>query len=197
MHVGEVMREVRQDKVFYRQTGGGLSISGGEPLAQIEFTVALLTAAREEDLDCCIETSGFASWRRFVPLLPLVNLFLFDCKETDPCRHREFTGRSNELILRNLRALDEAGGRIQLQCPIVPGFNERADHFDGIAALALSLAHLDGVRLLPYHPLGRSKLERFGFPAAGHLPAEPLRPERLAPWIQRLRERGVRVLNTG
>jgi pyruvate formate lyase activating enzyme len=194
MTVAEVMKEVREDKAFYRASGGGLSISGGEPLAQSDFTVALLSAAREEGIHCCVETSGFASWERLAPLVPLVDVFLFDFKETDPARHVELTGQSNELILQNLRALYDADARIQLQCPIVPGFNEREDHLAGIAALALSLPRLAGVHLLPYHPLGKSKLARFGLRPAANLPDEPLDQARLERWTRLLRERGVRVL---
>jgi len=195
MTVGEVMKEVLRDRPFYRTSGGGITISGGEPLAQIEFTVALLSAARLEGVHRCIETSGFASWERFAPLLPLVDLFLFDFKETLPERHRELTGQSNEVILRNLHALHDAGARIQLQCPIVPGFNDREDHLAGIAALALSLPKLAGVQLLPYHPLGKSKLERFGLRPAVELPNEPFSLARLDQCAGRLREQGVPVLN--
>jgi len=193
--VAEVMKEVRQDKAFYATSGGGLSISGGEPLAQIDFTIALLTAAGEEGIHRCVETCGFASWARLAPLVPLVDLFLFDFKEIDPQRHAEFTGQSNEIVLKNLRALHNAGARIQIQCPIVPGFNDREDHIDGIAALALSMPNLAGVQLLPYHPLGKSKLERFGLHPASNLPHEPLPKARLELWINRLRKQGVRVLN--
>ena len=193
--VAEVMKEVRQDKAFYATSGGGLSISGGEPLAQIDFTIALLTATGEEGFHSCVETCGFASWARFKPLLSLVDLFLFDFKETDPQRHAEFTGQSNEVILKNLRALSDIGAKIQLQCPLVPGFNDREEHIDGIAALALSMPGITGVQLLPYHPLGKSKLDRFGLRPATNLSNEPLPKARLELWIDRLRAQGVRVLN--
>jgi len=196
MTVVEVMKEVCQDKAFYPTSGGGLTISGGEPLSQIDFTLALLCAARQEGFHRCLETCGFVSWGRFSAVLPLVDLFLFDFKETDPRRHAEFTGRSNEIILKNLHALHDVGAKIQLQCPIVPGFNDREDHFAGIAALARSLPNLAGVKLLPYHPLGKSKLERFGLRPGVNLPNEPLHPARLERGIERLRECGVRVLNT-
>lgn len=195
MTVEEIMKEVRPDRTFYLSSGGGLTISGGEPLAQPDFTRELLAAARDEGIHRCVETSGFASWGRFRALLALVDLFLFDFKETDPQRHAEFTGQSNEIILGNLRALYDAGANIQLQCPIVPGYNDREDHFAGIAALARSMPDLLGVRLLPYHPLGKSKLERFGLRPAVYLPDEPLDREGPAAWISWLREKGVRVLN--
>ena len=195
MTVSEVMKEVGQDRAFYASSGGGLTISGGEPLAQIGFTVALLRAAREQGIHRCLETSGFASWERFRPLLLLVNLFLFDCKETDAERHREYTGQPNELILENLRLLHEAGAKIQLQCPITPGFNDREDHFAGIVALARSLPRLEGVRLLPYHPLGKSKLARFGLTSSDRLPSQPFDQTLLDRWTSWLLDHGVRVLN--
>ncbi len=194
--VEEVMKEVRPDRTFYLSSGGGLTISGGEPLAQPEFTRELLAAARNEGIHRCVETSGFASWRRFKTLFPLVDLFLFDYKETDPQRHADFTGQSNEIILGNLRALYDVGASIQLQCPIVPGYNDRQDHFAGIAALARSMPELLGVRLLPYHPLGKSKLERFGLRPTAGLPDEPLERAQLAAWIDWLRKEGVQVLNS-
>ena len=196
MTVEDVMREVNQDRAFYAASGGGLTISGGEPLVQINFAVALLCASKEQGFHRCIETAGFASWERFRSVLPLVDLFLFDFKETDPHRHAEFTGQSNEIILRNLRALHDAGAKVQLQCPIVPGFNDREDHFAGIAALARSLPRLVGVQLLPYHPLGKSKLERFGLSRAVNVANQPFHQTQLDHWTYWLRERGVLVLNT-
>lgn len=196
MTVAAVMTEVEQDREFYATSGGGLTISGGEPLAQMEFTAALLRAAREEEIHRCVETSGFASWERLRALVPLVNLFLFDWKETDAVRHADFTGQSNHLILENLRALHKTGARIQLQCPIIPGFNDREDHLAGIADLAMSLRNLEGVRLLPYHPLGKSKLERFGMDPSRRVPPGPLDQSKLDRWVSWLRDQGVRVLNT-
>jgi len=184
---------VLQDKPFYAHSGGGVTISGGEPLAQPEFTAEILAGARAEGIHCCLETSGFAPWERFVALLGLVDLFLFDIKETDPRRHVIFTGRRNQPILDNLRALHAAGARVQLQCPIIPGFNDRQDHFAGIAALASSLPNLAGVRLLPYHPLGRNKMERFGLRPDPALPDRPLDPHWLDEWKAWLRERSVPV----
>lgn len=193
--VDEVMKEVALDRTFYLRTGGGMTISGGEPLAQIDFTVALLHAARHQGIHRCVETSGFASWERFRPLLPLVDLFLFDCKETDPEKHKAFTGQSNAIILRNLRELHATGMNIQLQCPVIPGCNDREDHFAAIADLARSLPNLQGVRLLPYHPLGESKLRRFGLRAASDLERQPLDPAQLDHWDNWLRGQGVPVLN--
>ena len=192
--VKEVLAEVLEDRAFYARSGGGVTLSGGEPLAQIDFSVAFLKAARKERLHCCIETSGYARWDALARLLPLVDLFLYDFKETDRERHRRYTGQTNDVILKNLRSLHEAGAAIELECPIVAGYNDREDHFEGIVDLAKSLSHLHGVRLLPYHPLGKDKSGRLGLPAPTPPPGG-CGAEKIASWIGRMRERGVQVLN--
>jgi pyruvate formate lyase activating enzyme len=191
--VDEVLREVMFDEVFYRHSGGGLTVSGGEPTAQIDFLERLLIAAKEASLQVCIETSGFCAWSSFERILPLVDLFLFDFKESDPERHRIFTGHSNETILNNLMALDAQGARIRLHCPIVPGYNEREEHILAIASLAKKLKGLDGVKLLPYHPLGRGKRTQLGLPANDAL-SLAMNAKRLRHWNNRLQELGVKTI---
>jgi glycyl-radical enzyme activating protein len=189
--VDDVLREVLRDRVFYETSGGGLTLSGGEPLLQPAFAAELLGAARGQGLRCAVETSGFVPWRDLEPLAGRVDLFLFDIKETDPERHRTFTGVPNGEILGNLRALHASGARIALRCPIVPGCNDREDHFDGIAALAAGLPGLADVELLVYHPLGRAKAARLGV-AAAPAAAVPDR-ETLRRWVDGFARRGVRV----
>jgi pyruvate formate lyase activating enzyme len=191
--VAEALGEVLEDRAFYGPSGGGLTLSGGEPLVQFDFTAALLQAAKEQGVHCCLETSGFAPWEQFQTLLGLVDLFFYDYKETDPERHARYTGVSNELILDNLRALYSRGARIALRCPIIPGLNDREDHFAGIAALAREMPKLDPLELLPYHPLGGGKAERLGM-AASPSPAMPA-PDRAAieQWIGWFAARGVPV----
>ena len=162
LSVADVLREVLEDRAFYGPSGGGLTLSGGEPMLQFDFTAALLRAAKEQGLHCCVETSGFAPPRHFESLLGLVDLVLYDYKETDPERHIEYTGVPNDLILENLRGLYAWGAKIALRCPIIPGCNDRDDHFAGIAALARQMPNLEGIDLVPYHPLGRGKIERLG-----------------------------------
>ena len=160
--VEELMAEVLKDRPFYETSGGGMTLSGGEPLAQFEFTQALLAAARDNGIHTCLETSGCAPFERLSALLPLVDLFYFDCKETDPGRTQEYTGAPRALIEENLLRLDALGAVTVLRCPIIPGLNARTDHFRAIAALANRLQNVRQVHILPYHPLGRSKLERLG-----------------------------------
>ncbi|OGV65930.1 MAG: hypothetical protein A2283_06200, partial [Lentisphaerae bacterium RIFOXYA12_FULL_48_11] len=160
MTVDDVMKEILADRAFYRQGKGGLTISGGEPLMQMDFTVELLRAAKNEGIHCCIETCGFANWDCFERIMPLVDMFLYDYKVTNPEDHRKFTGQSSEIILRNLHRLYESGAKIRLQCPIIPSMNDTEEHLAGIESLAISMPRLEGVSILPYHPLGTGKLER-------------------------------------
>jgi glycyl-radical enzyme activating protein len=192
--VAEVLREVLADKVFFAQSGGGLTLSGGEPTAQIDFAEAVLRAAKAEGLHCVIETSGYTSWENLSRVAHLTDFFLFDYKAADPERHRAWTGCSNDLILENLRALHEMGARIQLQCPIVPGYNACDEHIRSIAALVAKLPNLEGVRLLGYHPLGVAKLDKLGRTQ----PASTARPPTVAEmgaWTELLTGLGVRVLS--
>lgn len=181
--VEEVIAEVLKDRPFYETSGGGMTLSGGEPLAQFEFSRALLAAARENGLHTCVETSGFAPFERLAELRPLVDLFYFDCKETDFTRHLEYTGVERATIVENLVRLDALGAVTVLRCPIIPGLNAREDHFRAIAALANSLQHVKEVQLLPYHPLGRSKLERLGQPDVNPDWAFPEKEE-VQKWIE-------------
>ncbi len=162
MSVEEVLAEVEKDRAFYTTSGGGMTLSGGEPLAQAEFSLALLRAAKQADIATAIETCGHIPWDRLAAAIPVVDRFLYDWKETHPAQHREFTGVDNHLIRRNLIQLDRAGKPIHLRCPIVPGLNDREEHLKGIAALANELKNAVEIQLLPYHPLGEAKAGRLG-----------------------------------
>jgi pyruvate formate lyase activating enzyme len=171
--VGEVLAEVLRDRPFYETSGGGMTISGGEPLAQFGFTRELLARARAEGLHTALDTCGFAPQARYAELLPLVDLFLYDIKTTDPVRHRELTGQPLELIHANLRFLSDSGARLFLRCPLVPGVNDSDAELAGIAALANDLAGVEEIDVAPYHPLGVSKAGRMGY---GEVFAAPLPP---------------------
>ncbi len=164
MTVDEVMAEVIRDKAFYDASGGGMTLSGGEPLAQSAFTQGLLRAAREHGLHTCLETSGFGATNDLTALVPLVGLFLFDIKDTDPTRHRTFTGQSNEQILENLRRLDGLGASIIIRCIMIPEVNLDDAHLKAIASLAGSLRGLRGVDVMGCHALGQGKRPQLGIP---------------------------------
>lgn len=157
--VQEVLAEILKDKAFYENSGGGMTLSGGEPMYQFEFAYELLAAAKERGLHTCMETCGFAKAENMKKAAEFVDIFLFDYKETDPQKHKEFTGVSNELILENLKMMDEMGAKTILRCPIIPSLNDREDHFDGIANVANFLRNIIEINIEPYHPLGKGKAE--------------------------------------
>jgi pyruvate formate lyase activating enzyme len=191
----EVLNVVLRDRDYYAASGGGLTLSGGEPLFQPEYAEALLRAAKSAKIHTAVETSGFADWGVFERLLPSVDLFLFDCKETNAQLHESFTGQSNVGIRQNLRRLHAAGVNILLRCPVIPEFNARNEHLDGIAALARELPNLKGVELLPYHRLGRAKLNRFGLFTRMPESVKPPDRETVDGWVARLEQRGVPTVN--
>ncbi|OGV71393.1 MAG: hypothetical protein A3K19_01530 [Lentisphaerae bacterium RIFOXYB12_FULL_65_16] len=193
--VEEVIAEVLRDKPFYETSGGGMTVSGGEPLMQIDFTEALLGQARENKLHCCVETSGIGPFRNLERIAPLVDLFLYDIKETDNARHIECTGVPNVTILENLRRLHDMEKDILLRLPTVPGVNDSDAHFTALAELTKRLPRLLGAEIMPYHRLGESKLDRLGYDKTPRAAAEPPSPETVDAWIARLTALGVHVVN--
>lgn len=189
--VSEILDVVLRDLDYYKASSGGVTFTGGEPTFQPAFLLALLEASRDAGLHTAIETSGFAPWAVFEKLRPLTSLFLWDYKETDPALHQSFTGQPNQLILANLRKLHDAGARIRLRCPMIPEYNARREHLEGLARTALSLPHLEGVELLPYHRLGRAKLNRFGLATRFPESVKPPDPATLQDWLGFLKSREV------
>jgi pyruvate formate lyase activating enzyme len=160
--VEEVLKKVMADKIFYETSGGGMTLSGGEPFFQHEFAIALLKAAKEAGLNTAVETSGFCKTEIILEAAPLVDLFLFDYKATGEELHRDLTGVPQEPILKNLQALSDAGAKIMLRCPIVPTANDTEEHFAAIAALAETIPGIQRVELEPYHALGTGKAPKIG-----------------------------------
>lgn len=196
MSVEEVLTIVGRDRPFFEESGGGLTVSGGEPLFQFEFTKALLVEAKSREIHTCLDTSGFAPWERLEELLPFVDLFLFDVKLLDEKKHRELVGCDLETILENLRSLDKAGAKVVLRCPIIPGVNDTDEHLLRLAELALSLRNLEALEVLPFHKLAVEKYRRLGraYPFAE---VEPPSEGEVSGWISRLRELGVERARLG
>lgn len=157
-----VMETVMRDAAFFAQSGGGLTVSGGEPLLQPDFLRELLTVAKASGLSTCMETSGYAPGDVFASVLPNFDLVLFDIKLLDDAAHRQATGVSVAPILANLQALDRHGVDTVLRCPIIPGINQNEAHIHSVAALANSLGCVRGIHLEPYHTLGLVKSARLG-----------------------------------
>jgi pyruvate formate lyase activating enzyme len=185
--VEDVIAEVKRDEPFYKNSGGGMTLSGGEPFFQAEFTLALLALARKEKIHTCVETSGAAPEDVLLKATENTGLFLYDIKETDPERHKTFTGGELDPIIRNLKSLDAAGAAIILRCPVIPGCNDREDHFRGIGALADKLKNVDHIDVEPYHPLGLSKAAGIGKQAGFQETVIPSR-EQAEAWVETLQK---------
>lgn len=153
---------VTRDMDYYRNSGGGVTLSGGEPMAQLDFTLDILKKCRKLGIHTCIETSGFYPGEGFSAVKDLTDLFLFDYKETDPEVHKKFTGVTNELILANLDYLYRMNASIILRCPLIPGFNDSIGHLEGIALLCAKYPGLKGIEIMPYHDMGVSKAVNLG-----------------------------------
>jgi pyruvate formate lyase activating enzyme len=160
MTVGQVMAEIERDVAFYDESGGGVTFSGGEPLSQPDFLLALLQACREKGIHTAVDTCGYTAWKTLERIREYVDLFLYDLKLMDDARHRRFTGVSNRLILKNLQMLSSRGQPIVVRVPIIPGVNDDAESIGQIRAFVRTLPHLDGVDVLPYHRIGVDKYAR-------------------------------------
>ena len=156
MTVEEIMAIVERDRAFYGGRGG-ITLSGGEPLSQPDGALALLRACRDAGITTAVETSGYFDPAILDALVPLVDTFLWDVKDTDAERHRRYTGATNERILENLRLADGLGASIRLRCILVAGVNDGDDRLEATARLRDSLTHCVGVDVLPYHTFGEAK----------------------------------------
>ena len=159
--VEEIMATVVRDMAFYEESGGGVTVSGGEPLMQLDFTYEILRRAKEQGIHTAVETSGYTA-RDISVLHPVTDLWLYDIKLLEEEKHIRYTGVSGCRILENLRRLDDLGAKIVLRCPIVPDVNMDEGHFLALAQLANSLHNVVAVHLEPYHPLGLSKAGQLG-----------------------------------
>lgn len=168
-----IIAEVKKDMIFFRESGGGLTISGGEALYQPDFTLELLKLAAKEKINCCIETCGFGQYDVLKHFLPLTEIFLFDFKAADPELHRRLTGVDNRLILENLRRLASENTRIHLRCPLIPGVNDQKEHLLAVAALAEELSAVEEVHIEPYNPMGIGRYRQLGRRCEALPPAPP------------------------
>jgi pyruvate formate lyase activating enzyme len=160
--VDEIMNEIRKDIIFYDQSGGGVTFSGGEPLLQPRFLKSLLAACKEEGIRTAVDTSGYAPWKVFAEIRGLVDLFLYDLKIFNDAEHVKYTGVSNRLIHRNLVRLAENGNRIFLRIAIIPGVTDTGENLEQMAAFISKLKNVEKIHLLPYNPIGEGKYSKLG-----------------------------------
>jgi pyruvate formate lyase activating enzyme len=173
MSVDEVMAEVEKDRAFYRRSGGGVTLGGGEPLAQYRFSAELLKAAHEAYLHTAVETCGYAPWRHFETVLEHADLLQFDLKHMDPLRHRELTGQSNGLIIENLKRVltVKTSEDVIIRVPVIPGCTDSVENISETAEFVAGLGFRQ-LELIPYHRLGVSKYAQYGmsYPLMGYEP---------------------------
>ncbi|MFC2095864.1 glycyl-radical enzyme activating protein [Candidatus Bipolaricaulota bacterium] len=174
--VPQLLKIIEADSIFYSDTGG-VTLSGGEPLAQPELAIPLLQTCSERRVHTAVDTCGYVESDVLRSAAEFADLFLFDLKHMDDKRHRAATGESNQLILDNTRRLDELGASMWIRIPLIPGFNDDMEHLMAMCRFIVPLRGVLAVQLLPYHRGGEGKREQLGLPGSVHL--EPHSPESL------------------
>lgn len=160
--VGEVLEEVLKDVPYYRRSGGGVTLSGGESMCQPDFAVALLSACKEYGLNTAMETTACADASVVKRFIPVCDHFLMDIKHIDSAKHKEFTGQPNERILSNAKMLAAEAKELVIRVPVIPGFNDTKEEISSIASFTQSLKSVKELHLLPYHRLGYDKYVGLG-----------------------------------
>ncbi len=160
--VADVLKIVKQDMPYYRRSGGGLTLSGGEMLCQADFALALLKSAKDAAINTAVETTGFAPWETIEKMLPYIDTVLMDIKHINSEKHKAFTTQPNERILENAAKIAEKANKLIIRVPVIPTFNDTEAEIADIARFASSLRNVDEINLLPYHNFGKDKYEGLG-----------------------------------
>jgi pyruvate formate lyase activating enzyme len=161
MTLSEVMREIVKDRSYYRKSGGGVTLSGGEPLAQPRFAREILRQCYKNNIHTAVETAGHVPWADLEAVLPYTDLIIFDVKHWKENAHRRMTGKPNRIILRNLRHLSKSGQEVLVRVPLIPSFNTDSETLTEIAKLLVD-NNIKRVSFLPFHQFGKSKYYRLG-----------------------------------
>ena len=160
--IAEVMDQIKKDMVFYDESGGGVTFSGGEPLMQPEFLLHLLRACKQANIHTTIDTCGYADKNTFEMILPHSDLFLFDLKIMDEQDHQKYIGVPNQKVNENLKFILDSGKEMHIRIPIIPGITDEQKNIDNVIGFLQSLSGIDIINLLPYHKIGAHKYERLG-----------------------------------
>lgn len=193
MTVSEVIAEVRKDKMFYETSGGGMTITGGEPSAQPAFALALIQAAKDEGISTTIETCGYGSQDFFRQAAELGAVFLFDLKVMDSARHKALTEVDNTRILENLRMLMDMGADITLRFPLIPGVNDTANDLSALAGfMKENEGRFHHAEIMPYHTMGTGKAAAIGRTVSIHEEGEKFAEQ----WMNTFAELGCKVISS-
>lgn len=193
----ELMDEIRKDRIFFDESGGGVTFSGGEPLLQHEFLAEILALCRKEGIHAAIDTSGYVPVEILGKIAPVCDLFLYDLKLFDETLHRKYTGVSNRNILRNLFFLAESGAKVILRRPVIPSINDMPQETLALKKLLSKLgSSISVLHLLPYHSIARNKYRKAGIAnRLEHL--KDLTADEVEPLAEELRETGIQVIIGG
>lgn len=192
--VDEIMERIRKDVPFFEQSGGGVTISGGECLWQPQFLLEVLKRCKAEGIHTAVDTTGYAKWEAIEPILPYTDLFLYDLKQMDSKLHEQVIGVPNEQILENARKIAAAGGKFQIRIPMMPMFNDSVESFDAVGKFICELGDaVEVVQILPYHKLGTVKWERLQRPGV-IFEAEPPSDEKVQARKKQLEDMGLNVM---
>ncbi len=195
----EIKAEVLSDQLFYQNSGGGVTISGGEPLFFPEFSYALAKAIKEAGVHVAIETCCFQKWEQVAPLLEVIDLFIVDIKTLNGERHKEVVGGSLEPVLANIERLLASGATLRIHLPLIPGFNDSEEDFAAyLAYLEPRVSQLAGVDLLPFHSYGDGKYKQLGLARVpGFEELEDMALETILPFARSVKELGIRSVTIG
>lgn len=160
--VREVMEEVVKDYPYYRRSGGGMTLSGGESFFQPEFAYALFASSKDMGINTAIETTSFTKFETIEKISPYIDYYMMDIKHIDSDKHKAFTGVPNEIILENAKKLSKIRDEIIVRVPVIPTFNDTEEEISKIAEFASSLSAVSQIHLLPYHRLGMDKYQALG-----------------------------------
>ena len=160
--IGELIKEVEKDIVFFEESGGGVTLSGGEPLLQYTFALELLRECKAREIHTCVDTTGYATEEKIMGISEVTDLFLFDIKQVDDKKHMLYSGTSNKHIIRNLKILDEIGKDIWIRFPLIPGINDDEGDIFRLMDMLSKLRNNYPLHILPYHKIGSHKYEKFG-----------------------------------
>ena len=159
--VDDIMKKIEKDRVFYDESDGGVTFSGGEPLVQTNFLLEILKECQKSKIHTTVDTCGEASWKNFEKIIEYVDLFLYDLKIIDNVLHNKYTGVSNKRIHANLKKLINSGNQIEIRIPLIPNITDTDLNLNNLIDFISSLKIKPSVILLPYNPLNRDKLDRF------------------------------------
>lgn len=162
MTAAEVIKEVEKDNIFYEESGGGVTFSGGEPFMQPEFLLEMLRSCKKKGIHTTVDTCGFVKKDILGEHSEFIDLFLYDLKMMDDAKHKKYTGVSNELILNNLKELTKLGKRIFIRIPIIPGINDDDANLEETGKFLSALNGIEQINVLPYHNIAMEKYKRLG-----------------------------------